>query len=82
MHIFQVLKMPMTLSCSHCLRVNIQYVHFLPEYMPEYEIQFIIQRFQQTLTQKICTVKLVQGGTAWDRKYFPHWTNFRIIQNK
>jgi hypothetical protein len=18
----------------------------------------------------------------WDRKYFPHWTNFRIIQNK
>jgi hypothetical protein len=28
------------------------------------------------------TVKLVKGGTAWDRKYFPHWTNFRIIQNK
>jgi hypothetical protein len=27
------------------------------------------------------TVKLVQGGIARDRIYFPNWAIFRIIQN-
>jgi hypothetical protein len=27
------------------------------------------------------TVKLVQGGMARDRIYFPNWTIFRIIRN-
>jgi hypothetical protein len=29
----------------------------------------------------INTVKLVQGGIARDRIYFPNWAIFRIIQN-
>jgi hypothetical protein len=29
----------------------------------------------------IYTVKLVQGGIARDRTYFPNWAIFRIIQN-
>jgi hypothetical protein len=31
--------------------------------------------------KNIYTVKLVQGGIARDRIYFPNWPIFRIIQN-
>jgi hypothetical protein len=41
-----------------------------------YSVECILNNY------KYITVKLVLGGTAWDQKYFPHWTNFRIIQNK
>jgi exonuclease III len=59
--------------------------NFLNTYLRIFNISFPVKKLFNKYNDKAWlttgTVKLVQGGIARDRIYFPNWAIFRIIQN-
>jgi hypothetical protein len=65
-----------------CFRRNaFIYRNILYFYILEFAVLlliYILTNQDFTLYSETC----IRRNPAWDRKYFQHWTNFRIIQNK